>query len=123
MSSSYRICIYLKSKEKPVIITDNTSKDFTYEDCVNFFKNVLKGENKVVTLDFPNDTLMFNCKDVEFAKISKPEIGDTIVADDEHDSILSAQPNLNIKSEEKEQEESDDESFENEEEVIGVVED
>jgi len=123
MSSSFRICIYFKTKEKPVIITDNTNKDFTYEDSINFFKDVMKGENKVVTLDFPNDTLVFNCKDVDIVKISKPELGDTIVASDDHDSLMTEAPNLNIKSEEPDAEDESDESFEDDKEVIGVVED
>lgn len=119
--SNFRVCIYFKTKEKPVIITDSINKDFTYEDSVNFFKDVLKGENKVVTIDFPNDTLVFNCKDVDVVKISKPELGDTIVADDEHDSIVPASPNLNIKSEDPD-EEADD-GFDDEEKTIDVVED
>ena len=119
--SNFRVCVYFKTKEKPVIITDSISKDFTYDDSVNFFKDVLKGENKVVTIDFPNDTLVFNCKDVDVVKISKPELGDTIVADDEHDSIVTESPNLNIKSEESD-EEADD-GFEDEEKTIDVVED
>jgi hypothetical protein len=94
MSSEYKICIYFRGKEKPVILTDYSTKDAPYSDTIDFFTNVLKGENTVSVIDFANDNLVFNHRDVECVKVSKPELPEeSLVAADEEDVISEESKN------------------------------
>jgi hypothetical protein len=121
MSSEYKICIYFRGKEKPVILTDYSTKDSPYSDTLDFFTDVLKGENKVSVMDFANDNLVFNHRDVESVKISKPELPEeSLVAVDEDDEVISDEDN-DTPSEEEVTKEDEEEVF-GEETDIEVVE-
>ena len=76
MKATYKTCIYLKGREKPIIVTDKTSEDNTHADTVNFFHEALSGENKVVTINSFNDHIVLNLKDIEAVVISKPTLDD-----------------------------------------------
>ena len=111
MSSKYKICIYMKNREKPIILTDVINKDNTYKDTVDFFGNSLDGKSKTVVLDFINDNVVLNIKDIDSVVISKPNLDDVdlISSDMEDEEVVNL---------------SDDESIntEDEEDVVQVVE-
>ena len=74
MASKYKICIYLKGKEKPIILTDVVSKENTYQDTVEYFFDAKKEKDKLLTLDFNNDNVILNTSDIDAVVISKPVI-------------------------------------------------
>lgn len=126
--SNYKVCIYFKGKEKPLILTDAITKDFTYDDSVKYFTDILKNENKVITLDFSNDIVIFNCKDVDAIKVSKPILNETIVTTDDEDVDISVEEGKFIKDEKLKTEfdtaeEDDDEVFDSADSKIEIVED
>jgi len=74
MDSKFKICIYLKGREKPIILTDVITPEHTYQETVKFFQEELKGDNKIITLEFSNDNFVFNTRDLECVVVSKPSL-------------------------------------------------
>lgn len=89
MNNEIKICIYLKCREKPIVLTDIVTNEDTYENKVEFFHSALSGENKIVTIDFLNDNIIFNLKDVEAVVVSKPQVNtdSSIIVTDADDGL------------------------------------
>lgn len=123
MKNEYKICIYFFNKEKPLIITDVSSKESPYIDTIKQFEKILERRNNITTLEFAHDIITFNDKDVESVKISKPELNeaDLVVSTD---APSNAKPlGLSIKSEDgKVEDDEGDEVFEDDSTDIQVVE-
>ena len=125
MSNTYKINIYFKGKEKPLILTDDITKEHPYMDTIEYFKDVMHGDNKIITLDFANDYAIFNAKNVDYVTVSKPHLDDkddiTLIDGDKSDTskeiIIDADESAN------EEVAEDDEVFNNDSDDITVVED
>lgn len=90
MKATYKTCIYLKGREKPIIVTDKPSEDNSHSDTVDFFHEALSGENKVVTINSFNDHIILNLKDIEAVIVSKPaldDVDDISVLDESDDDV------------------------------------
>lgn len=130
MKATYKTCIYLKGREKPIIVTDKTSEDNTYLDTVNFFHESLTGENKVVTINSFNDHIILNLKDIEAVVVSKPMLDDvdaiTIIEESEDDNdnsnVSEDSPIAETVTDDSDTPE-DEEVFNNDSDDINVVED
>ena len=126
MKATYKTCIYLKGREKPIIVTDKTSEDNTHADTVQFFHDALTGDNKVVTINSFNDNIILNLKDIEAVIVSKPTIDDM-----DEINVLDEESDLNTPTEDiiptsmvtDNETPEDEEVFNNDSDDITVVED
>lgn len=125
MNPKFKICIYLKGREKPIILTDVVTAETPYNDTISFFQDALKGDNKIVTLDFSNDNVILNLKDIETVVISKPTIDTlnlvTVDDSDEKQELPKPLP-LATKSEETIEANTEDDVFGDDKGGIEIVE-
>lgn len=130
MNNEVKICLYLKNREKPVILTDTVTNEDTYDNKVEFFRSAMTGENKIVTIDFMNDNLIFNMKDIDAVVISKPSVGKNeeliVSADDDlglsRDEIKESTP-LDLGKNEDEDDITDLDADEDDDKSVDIVED
>jgi len=126
MSNTYKINIYFKGKEKPLILTDNISKENPYRNTIEYFKDVMRGDNKVITIDFANDYAIFNAKDVNYVTISKPQLDeedDITLLDENNDQVDEKEIIIDSGENGNEEVAEDDEVFNNDSDDITIVED
>ena len=129
MSSEFKICIYLKNREKPIILTDVINKDNLHSDVIERFQNIMSSKDeKLHTLDFNNDILLVLNRDIESIKISKPIVNDlemsieAVAESNDIDNKLNDEDIVIKKDEESlEGENENDEIFNNTDDDIEVI--
>lgn len=82
MNNRIKICIYFKNREKPVILSDVLNQETTFESILKTFQDLFASESRTVVLEFANDYILLNTKDVETIVISKPTINSLEIMDE-----------------------------------------